>query len=58
VDVVHLAAELLEVLVDERLERTDGQLHLGIGNGDELVVTGPADLDGVALALAPRWVLG
>ena len=28
VDVVHLTAELLEVLVDERLQRADGQLHL------------------------------
>ena len=52
VDVVDLAAELLEVLVDESLQRADGQLDLRVGDGDEIVVAVPADLDDVALALA------
>ena len=52
VDVVDLTAELLEVLVDEGLQCADGQLDLRVGDGDEIVVAVPADLDDVALALA------
>ena len=51
-DVVDLAAELLEILVDEGLQRADGELDLRVGNGDEIVVAVPADLDDMAFALA------
>ena len=51
-DVVHLAAVCLQILIQEALEGAHGQLHLGIGDGDEVIVALPADLDGVALALA------
>ena len=57
VDVVDLAAELLEVLVDEGLQRADGQLDLRVGDSDEIVVavqqtsmTWPSPL--------PSWALG
>ena len=51
-DIVHLAAVFLQVRVDNTLQGAHGQLYLGIGNGDEVALAVPHELDGVALAPA------
>ena len=50
-DIVHLAAVFLQVRVDHTLQCADGELHLRVGNGDEVALVVPDKLDGVALAL-------
>ena len=51
-DIVHLSAHILDIVIDDSLQRTHSQLHLGIGDGIEGVYTLPNELDHMTLALA------